>query len=137
MMKLAVGIRDIAHLRDVQAARQAEGGGLRHLTRNLPRRAAEITDGGSMYWVIAGGLAVRQRIVDIVADRAEDGSACAALRLDPVLVAVARRPTRPFQGWRYLNPEVAPSDLAGIDRVEGLDRLPPAMRRDLQQLGLL
>lgn len=141
MMKLAVGIRDTAQMREVQAGRRADGAVLRHLTRSFPRRAGEITDGGSMYWVIAGTLAVRQRIVDILADTYDDGSACAAIQLDPVLVPVAYRPTRPFQGWRYLAAEAAPRDLGGDaaqpDTSDNVDRLPEALRRDLQALGLL
>ena len=137
MMKLAVGIRDVAHLREVQASRLAREGRLRHLTRSFPRRAADIVDGGSMYWVIAGAMVVRQRISDIVADRREDGSACAAIHLDPDLVAVAGRPTRPFQGWRYLAADAAPPDIAAGDAVGNLDDLPETLRRDLRELGLL
>ncbi len=138
MMKLAVGIRDIAHLREVQAGRLAAERTLRHLTRSFPRRTAEILDGGSMYWVIAGAMVVRQRIPDIAAAAYEDGSACAAIHLDPALVPVAGRPTRPFQGWRYLAADAAPPDLAaGSDIVRGLDKLPDALRRELQELGLL
>src|SRR5262245_48904987 len=102
LMKLAVGIRDIQHLREVQKHRLATRPPLRHRTRNFPRRAEEIVAGGSIYWVIAGAMVVRQRITEVVEDRYEDGSACAALHLDPRLVPVAGRPTKPFQGWRYL-----------------------------------
>jgi hypothetical protein len=137
MMKLAVGIRDVAHLREVQANRLAREGRLRHLTRSFPRRAAEIADGGSMYWVIAGAMVVRQRISDIVAARYEDGSACAAIHLDPDLVAVAGRPTRPFQGWRYLAADAAPPDIVAPSAVGNLDELPETLRRDLRELGLL
>ncbi|MBU6497901.1 MAG: DUF1489 family protein, partial [Rhodospirillales bacterium] len=112
LTKLAVGIRDIAHLREVQAARAASDPPLRHRTRNFPRRAAEIIEGGSMYWVVAGAMLVRQRIADIIEDRWDDGSACAGLVLDPTLVPLAGRPTRPFQGWRYLEAAAAPPDLA-------------------------
>jgi hypothetical protein len=137
MMKLAVGIRDVAHLREAQARRLAEQGMLRHLTRSMPRRAAEIVDGGSMYWVIAGAMVVRQRITDIVQAQYEDGSACAAIHLDPVLVAVAGRPTRPFQGWRYLAGEAAPADIGpGSDEAD-LVGLPEALRRELRELCLL
>ena len=119
MMKLAVGIRDIAHLRELQAGRLAADGGLRHLTRSFPRRAAEIIDGGSMYWVIAGAMVVRQRIPGIEAASYDDGSACAAIHLDPDLVPVAGRPVRPFQGWRYLAAEAAPPDIAAGEAVGG------------------
>jgi hypothetical protein len=136
LMKLAVGVRDVAHLRDLQARRRAADPPLRHLTRSFPRRADEILDGGSIYWVIAGALVVRQRIIDIVADRYDDGSSCAAIHLDAALVTVAGRPTRPFQGWRYLAADAAPRDLDAAEARDA-ESLPEALRRDLRELGLL
>ncbi len=136
MVKLAVGIRNIVHLRDVQAHRAALMPPLRHQTRSFPRRAAEIIDGGSMYWVIAGAILVRQRIIDIIQDRHDDDSACAGLVLDPTLVPVAGRATRPFQGWRYLSQEAAPADLDS-NSVGASGDMPEEMRRSLQSLGLL
>ena len=91
--KLAVGVRDIEHLRELQAERVARNPPLRHRTRNFPRRHEEVIDGGSMYWVISGSMLVRQRIVDIIEDRRDDGSACTGLVLDPKLVPLAGRPT--------------------------------------------
>jgi hypothetical protein len=137
IMKLAVGIRDIAHLREVQAARAKEMPPLRHRTRNFPRRADELADGGSMYWVIAGALLVRQRVLDVIADQWDDGSACAGILLHKKLVPVAGRVTKPFQGWRYLEPEAAPPDLVAGVRGKGEEALPPAMQRELRALGLL
>ncbi len=61
LAKLAVGVRNVAHLGDVQARRDP----LRHLTRNLPRRRDEILRGGSLYWVVSGAMVVRQRVLDI------------------------------------------------------------------------
>jgi len=137
LTKLCVGITDIADLRQHQAARLARGEALRHRTRSFPRRAAEVIDGGSLYWVISGATVVRQRVIDIVEDQWEDGSKCAALMFAPDLVAVAARPTRPFQGWRYLDPAAAPRDLAVGQGAEGSDALPAKLRRDLEHLGLL
>jgi hypothetical protein len=137
MLKLAAGIRDVPHLQAVQAARLARDPPLRTQTCNSPRRAAEVVDGGSIYWVISGSILVRQRIVAIGPDRWDDGTACAGLQLDPVLVPVQGRPTRPFQGWRYLEPEAAPADLVEAVGAAGVEALPDAMRRDLQALGLL
>ncbi len=137
LMKLAVGIRDLAHLRDVQAARLRDAPPLCHRTRNRPRRAAEVTDGGSLYWVISGAMLVRQRVLDIVPDQWEDGSACAAILLDPTLVPVAGRVTRPFQGWRYLDADAAPPDLDAIPQADGADALPPKLQQELRALGLL
>ncbi len=137
LTKLAVGIRDIAHLREVQAARGKADPPLRHRTGNFPRRIAEIVDGGSIYWVIAGAVVVRQRILDIVEDTRDDGTRCARILLHKRLIAVAARPTKPFQGWRYLDAADAPADLVRGAAAKGQDALPPAMLRDLRALGLL
>jgi hypothetical protein len=137
LAKLAVGVRDIAHLSELQAIRAEQRPPLRHLTRNFPRRAAELVDGGSIYWVIAGSMLVRQRLRDIVEDRWDDGTRCAALVLDPALVPLLGRPTKAFQGWRYLRPEDAPPDrIAGVP-AEGETNLPATLRRSLRDLGLL
>lgn len=137
MMKLAVGIRDIAHLREVQAARAKTNPPLRHHTRNFPRRADEIRAGGSIYWVIAGAVSARQRILDIVPGVWDDGTSCTALVLDPALVPVAARLVRAFQGWRYLEPGDAPPDLSDPGRAAETEDLPPTLRRELQALCLL
>ena len=136
LAKLAVGVRDIAHLRTLQAARAAAAPPLRHHTRSVPRRAAEITAGGSIYWVVAGAMVVRQRVLDVVEDRWDDGARCAGLVLDPALVQVLGRPTKAFQGWRYLLPEDAPVDLtAGAAAEDG--ELPAGLRAQLKALCLL
>ena len=134
LIKLSVGVRDLEHLREVQAARAAVAP-LRHVTRSFPRRAEEIVAAGSIYWVVGGLLLARQRVVDIVAERREDGTPCTALMLDPALVPVAPRPVRAFQGWRYLEAEAAPADLeAGAGAGEGM---PARLRAELMVLGLL
>jgi hypothetical protein len=137
LAKLAVGIRDLAHLRQVQAERASINPPLRHLTRNHPRRAAEVLDGGSIYWVIGGAMLLRQRVLDITAEAAADGEAVrTALVLDPLLVALAGRACRAFQGWRYLEPAAAPPDLAS-NAAPDAEALPPALQRELRRLGLL
>lgn len=137
LIKLAVGVRDVAHLREIQARRAVADPPLRHQTRNAPRRLAEILDGGSIYWVINRAVLVRQRIVEIRPDFWDDGSKCTGLVLDPMLVRVAARPVKPFQGWRYLAPAEAPADLAAAVGARGVDELPEAMRLALAQLALL
>ena len=135
LMKLAVGATDVAGLRAWQAARARDEPPLRHRTRNMPRRAAEVVDGGSLYWVVAGAVVVRQRVLDVIEDRWGDGSACAGIVLDPTLVPLAGRLVRPFQGWRYLEAADAPVDLAKADAVS--DALPEGLRRELRALCLL
>jgi hypothetical protein len=137
LTKLAVGVRDLDHLRDLQAERVTAEPTLRHRTRNSPRRRNQVLDGGSLYWVIGGSMLARQRILDIIEDRWEDGTACCGLVLDPALVPLAGRPTRPFQGWRYLEREDAPPDLAASRATPGEAALPPALRQELRALCLL
>lgn len=140
LVKLAVGVRDVAHLHTLQAERAAarrargESPPLYHLTRNVPRRAAELLEGGSMYWVIAGVIRVRQRLVGIDAIADGDGLKRCRLALDDALVRTVPQPCRPFQGWRYLMPGDAPEDLpVGDDDRE----MPAEMAAELRALGLL
>ncbi len=137
LAKLAVGIRDIDHLAAAQAARRDIDPSPRHRTRNFPRRAPEVIDGGSIYWVIAGTMLARQLVRDIIEDQWDDGTRCAGLILDPVLVPLLGRPTKAFQGWRYLAPADAPPDRPQGAEAHGEADLPPALRRELQELGLL
>jgi hypothetical protein len=135
--KLAVGAKDFEDLRAWQAERQRTHPPLRHRTRNFPRRAKEVVDGGSLYWVIGGSMLARQRILDIVDDQRDDKTPCTAFILDPGLVQLAGRVTRPFQGWRYLSPEAAPADLDALVMAVGEEALPVGLRRELRALCLI
>ena len=138
LIKLSVGPRDVGQLRAIQARRVEADPPLRHQTRMIPKRAAEILSAnGSIYWVVAGFVQVRQRILDIREESWDDGTACAGLVLDPELVPVEARPQKPFQGWRYLAPEAAPPDIRPGAEARGLEALPPRLRRELRDLGLL
>jgi len=137
LTKLAVGARDIDHIRALQAERARDNPPLRHRTRSFPRRREDVLDGGSIYWVIAGSMLARQRVLDIIEDQWDDRTPCTGFILDPHLVPLVGRPTRPFQGWRYLDPQAAPSDLVDAPLVAGADTLPAQLRRELQALCLL
>ena len=63
LLKLAVGIEDIDDLNNRQARWKNTRGNYQHRTRMMPSRAAELLDGGSMYWVIRRMIQVRQPIV--------------------------------------------------------------------------
>lgn len=140
LIKLAVGIEDAGHLATVQERRLADslaaghGPRLFHVTRNVPRRAAELLDGGSIYWVIKGRIRVRQRLLDIEQDTDDEGRRYCRLMLDPERVETRPWPHRAIQGWRYLPAEAAPPDLV---RPESDSRLPPDMAAELRDLGLL
>lgn len=138
LIKLSVGPKDVAALAAIQKERLRTDPPLRAWTRMFPKRVEELTDGGSIYWVVAGFVRVRQRILEIREEEWDDGTACAALVLDPALVPVEARPMKPFQGWRYLKPEEAPADLAQErPAAEGIEALPPKLRRDLAELCLI
>jgi hypothetical protein len=137
LSKLAVGIRDVSHLSRVQAQRIGIDGVLRHRTRMAPKRGAELLDGGSIYWVIAGAMLARQRLIGLEPAARDDGTPCVALRLDPALVPVMPRVVRAFQGWRYLEPSEAPADLTAAASAAGTESLPEALRRALVALALL
>lgn len=138
MIKLSVGPKDVAALATIQRERLRTDPPLRAWTRMFPKRIDEVSDGGSIYWVVAGFVRVRQRILGLREEAWDDGTPCAALLLDPELVAVEARPMKAFQGWRYLKPEEAPADIArGRRAASGLDRLPPGLRRDLADLCLI
>jgi len=141
LLKLCVGCDAIEDLEEwiaerLKAARKA---GRKpehaHITRMIPQRAEELVDGGSLFWVIRGNVQVRQRILAVRPFRDKDGIKRCRLVLEPKTVATEWQPRRAFQGWRYLKPEEAPRDLANARA--GLRQLPPDLRRDLADLGLL
>ena len=134
ILKLCVGIDDVEQLRAVQRRRLKAQGRLRHFTRHRPRRAAEVLEGGSIYWIIRGFVQVRQSIaaIDHVAE-SPNGKHCAFV-FDSELVATVWQPRRPHQGWRYLAPHHAPPDLPAD--APGAD-LPPHLAADLRELGLI
>ena len=141
LIKLCVGADSLDDLRHWMAARMREaerrGAPLRHahVTRMTPKRADEILKGGSLYWVIKGLISARQAIVGIEPFMDKDGVGRCRLWLDGEVVAVAPRPMRAFQGWRYYEAKDAPPDL---DRVQpGFAEMPESMRRELAGLGLL
>jgi len=137
LIKLSVGPRDLAALRAIQQQRASGDPPLRHVTRMMPKRAEELLNGGSIFWVIAGLLCARQQLLDIQSQPGADGTPRCALILHPTLVPVEARRMKPFQGWRYLPVDDAPADLRGGAEATGAELMPEAMRRELQLLCLL
>ena len=141
LVKLSVGATSVKDLRDWIAERvkqaKAKGQPARHIhvTRMSPKRVDEILDGGSIYWVIKGEIAVREKIVGIEPFRDKDGIGRCRLVMEPKLISVSPRPMRPFQGWRYLDPKSAPPDLGKA--ADSVAAMPEPMRRELRELGLL
>lgn len=143
LVKLCVGCESIADLASWQAERlkQRRRAGekkpqLFHRTFQMPKRREELLAGGSLYWVIKGLIQVRQPLADIAEGTREDGTPCCVLLLQNELVAVRPVPRRPFQGWRYLTADEAPGDL-GRGALAGIGAMPPRLRKQLAELGLI
>lgn len=142
LIKLAVGCDSVRELKEWVAERiaTAKKKGLPqrhvHVTRMTPKREEEILAGGSLYWVIRGEIAAREKIVAIEPFRDKDGIGRCRIVMQPKVIAVSPRPMRPFQGWRYLKPDAAPPDL-GKTAEKGVASMPEPMRRELRDLGLL
>lgn len=125
LIKLCVGVSDVEWLE----RRAASGGPLIVHTRMTPKRASEIEDGGSLYWVVKGIIACRQPITDITTLGEGKASRC-EITLAPRVIRTAPVARRPFQGWRYFEKDV-PQDLAVIDEGE----TPADLARALRELG--
>lgn len=140
LIKLCVGADSIAdleawiRLRKTQTLSQNPGVHS-HITRMTPKRGSELLDGGSLFWVIKGQLCARQKLIGLEPFVNSAGIRRCALRLDDHVVAVTPRPYRAFQGWRYLDPRDAPTDLAASG--SGFEDMPEELRRELSELGLL
>ena len=140
LLRMAVKIESIAHLKQVQAERirneKRNGGEFRlTFTRNVPKRGDELLDGGSLFWVIKRYIRVRQPILGLERLQNEDGREFCAIRLDPEPIQVVSRRQKAFQGWRYFKPEDVPADLNVTDLQ--IDGLPAEMADELRELGLL
>jgi hypothetical protein len=142
LIKLAVGCDSVKELKSWVAERMkaAKQKGLPqhhiHITRMTPKRVEEILAGGSLYWVIRGEIAAREKIIAIEPFRDRDGIGRCRLVMQPRVMAVSLRPMRPFQGWRYFSETDAPPDL-GKAAAGSLAAMPEPLRRELRDLGLL
>jgi hypothetical protein len=130
LVKLCVGVDRVEQL--TAWGREERGRGARPVvhTRQTPKRAEELLDGGSLYWVIKGVILCRQAILRV--ECLEDGAQTRCeIELGPEPVLVAPQPRRAFQGWRYLEDVDAPEDLAGVAGAG----LPTALARELRAIG--
>ena len=141
LLKLCVGCDSVQDLEDwiKQRLKEKKKKGEKpehiHTTRMVPKRADELVDGGSLYWVIRGEILCRERLIAIRPFTDKDGIGRCRLVMDGKLHLVQPRPFRAFQGWRYLAAKDAPTDL---DRAApGARNMPEQMRRELRELGPL
>jgi hypothetical protein len=141
LVKLAVGCESIKDFKS-SVANRVQTAKLRglprhhiHITRMTPKRFDEVLAGGSLYWVIRGEIAVREKIVAIEPFRDHDGIGRCRLIMQPKVIAVSPRPIRPFQGWRYFPEADVPPDLGKA--AASIAAMPEPLRRELRDLGLL
>ena len=138
LIKLCVGCATVEDLAERiswrlgEARRHGRAPEHAHVTRMVPKRIADLLDGGSLYWVVKGSVQVRQRLLDVRPFVDDTGVGRCRLVLEPRLVRTEWRPRRPFQGWRYLEVKDAPRDL----RQGKGEELPPVLSAELAGLGL-
>lgn len=130
LIKLCVGAANPEELRAWRAARAAAGHRPIVHTRQTPKRADEIVDGGSLYWVFKGVILIRQPVLAIETLGEGVQRRCEIL-LDDAMIPTAPQPRRAFQGWRYLPPEDAPADFGSVVS----DDLPLDLARRLREAG--
>jgi len=126
MTKVAYGAQSLEEVHGWFANR---GEVHRLTTRYLPKRHAEMI-GGSVYWILKHQLVARSEILGF--EEAEGGRT--AIVISSRLVNVHPRPRRAHQGWRYLEEDAVPADLASGEAGEVL---PGHLAHELGKLGLL
>lgn len=140
LVKLCVGVSAIEELQALidyrLEQRQLNGKPIEqfHTTRMTPKRADELLQGGSLYWVIKGKVQVRQVLLDIRPFVDGEGIKRCDLVLEPRLIETEFQPRRAFQGWRYLKAADCPPDMG---KGSGKDTLPNFLKSELDELGLL
>ncbi len=141
LLKTAAGLQEIDQL----VARQAENT-FRYAgktatyayTRYAAKRGDEIlASGGSIYWILKGRIAVRQKILGFEIVEESDGKDWCKIVVDPQLYLTFAKPKRAIQGWRYLEEKDAPKDRGPYFAGASENEPPPAMAEELRKLGLL
>ena len=126
MIKLCVGVVKVETLE----RRVAKNQWLTVNTRMTPKRADEIEDGGSLFWVMKGSVTCRMPILDISTSGEGKEKKC-LIKLANEVVRTAPQARRPFQGWRYLEPKDAPVDLSTMDAGD----MPEDLAKQLREMG--
>lgn len=137
LIKLCVGTEtpdDLARFQ-TQRRKQLPDNLSRHVTRMWPKRAEELVNGGSLYWVFKGVCLARQRVIRLDEVTGQDGILRCGIVLDPEIIRTTPMPRRAFQGWRYLAPADAPADLS--KRAQSEDPLPASLNAALAEIGVL
>lgn len=141
-LRTGVGVQSIHHLHEIQSTyRQFNDGEKNYAfltTRRTPIRANDILNGGSVYWIINRQICARQQVVDIQTLQDDEGKNFCRILMNPTIIMTSPTAHRHIQGWRYLTPEKAPSDLHPFDPNEDeIDNINPDFAKELAEAGLL
>ena len=123
LVKLSVGTKSIEDLTEWQSSSsmQSPDSCPRHVTRMWPKREEELLN--------------RQEILRLDEIIGQDGIRRCAIILNPTIIRTTAAKKRPFQGWRYLEPDQAPMDLSGRSLEE--DPLPPELAGAIADIGVI
>jgi hypothetical protein len=110
LIKLCVGCDTVDDLLAWRAQSSSPDESWTMHTRQTPKRAAELIDGGSLYRVYRGQILSRQQILGVRTLARGVGAYC-EVTLSEDVVRTVPTPRRAFQGWRYLTAADAPADL--------------------------
>ena len=141
IIKLVVGVQDIARFYDLQKSHEIDYNGGRAVpcwTRYQPKRADEILQGGgSIYRVIKNRIVCRHKILGFEkVETQEKGTMCAIMQ-SPEMIETVHMPRRAFQGWRYLKVLDIPGDKGVYTGSAMQDNVPPDLEKELKEAGLL
>ena len=106
-----------------------------HRTRMVPKRADELRDGGSLYWVIRGEVMCRQRLLDVRPFVDKGGIGRCHLVLEPKLVLVEPQALAGVPGLALPRGQGRPARPRPCRPRR--QNMPETLRRELRELGLL
>jgi hypothetical protein len=139
LLKPALKVNDLYEFAQRQKTRWMEHGGdlvYPVWTSRKPAREEALLDGGSLFWIVKKQIQCRQSVLSIIDyESGEDEKPSYLILCSPELVRVEPARKKPFQGWRYLEPDNAPKDLGAIAVMD--EPPPPQMEKALREAGLI
>ncbi|MFP4313995.1 MAG: DUF1489 family protein [Alphaproteobacteria bacterium] len=104
-------------------------------TSRKPLREKELLDGGSVFWIVKKQIQCRQKILAVEPYQEKEEKPSFLILCDTQLIRIQPIAKRPFQGWRYLQPDNASPDIGPIYTEE--EPPPPGVEKILREAGLL
>ena len=133
LIKLCVGCDTVEELLAWRREQARPGQPWILRTRQTPKRAPELMDGGGLYRVFKGFILSRQTILAVDTVGAGPARRC-EITLSEAVALTVPTPRRPFQGWRYLSEADAPPVL---EEDGSATSMPGDLARRLREMGVL